>query len=519
MKKKLNVKSLIDFLFKEIHPATLGFFRMVVGVTFLVQLDRIYEYVVVILPQCQFFLTYDLFHWVHIMPETSMALMFTGMRIAAILVLLGVLYRPAMAYLFVTWTYVLLLCNGHYNNHYYLLSLITFMMIFMAADRYLSVNQLIFYLLHRFKVGAGSVVGKLANWWHEHQFKIPNWQVFLLKAQLFIVYFYGGLAKLNKDWINGYPLKIWLPGKEFPLLEAWLWTESAAYFFSYLGILFDIGVGFLLFYKPARKWVLPFLIAFHVSNHFLWNIGVFPWFMIAATAIFFVPDFPHQIYTFIKDRLFSGKGKTTPKKSKKGATASEKRKAKQQQKAAEPVQIGAVGGFTWNRKLVVGLMGIYLMWQLLFPFRQYFYSGQVGWHGMGNDFAWRMMLIDRVYASKVIVTIPGEGAIGGVDMGKYMTGRQIKAMGHYPSHYIRFAHFLRDEMQENGLEGEPEINAYVFRSFNGRPFQPLIDTTANLVPMQAKTWQKPDCVIPFQDLPYKENPDLLTEEERKVFGM
>ena len=514
MMEKLNLKSLRDFLFKDIHPATLGVLRVAVGVTFLVQLDRIYEYVVVILPQCKFFLTYDLFHWVSIMPEDQMATLFFWMKIASVLVALGVLYRPAMTFLFFSWTYIFLLCNGHYNNHYYLLSLITFLMIFISADRYLSLNQLLFYLGKRMKIGAGTLVGKVVDLWHERRFKVTHWQLFILKAQMFIVYFYGGLAKLNKDWLNGYPLKIWLPGKSFPFAEQWLWTDSAAYFFSYTGILFDLGIGFLLFFKKTRLWAIPVLFAFHASNHFLWNIGVFPWFMIAATIIFFEPDSPHRVYAFFRKLITRGAER---KKTKKQKRADKKNAKKEKASVAIPVQSGI--SMPWYRKLTFVFFIVFMAWQLIFPFRRFLYSGEVGWHGMGNDFSWRMMLIDRVYAHKVIVSVPGEGVIGGVDLGKYMTGRQIKAMGHLPAHYIRFSHFLRDEMQENGLQGDPEVRAYVYRSFNGRPFQPVIDTTINLVPLEHRTWQKPDIVIPFVDLPYKENPDLLTEEERDALGI
>ena len=35
---------------------------------------------------------------------------------------------------------------------------------------------------------------------------VPRWNVLLLRFQLFIVYFYGAIAKLNPDWLAGEPM-------------------------------------------------------------------------------------------------------------------------------------------------------------------------------------------------------------------------------------------------------------------------------------------------------------------------
>ena len=35
---------------------------------------------------------------------------------------------------------------------------------------------------------------------------VPRWNVLLLRVQLFIVYFYGAIAKLNPDWLRGEPM-------------------------------------------------------------------------------------------------------------------------------------------------------------------------------------------------------------------------------------------------------------------------------------------------------------------------
>ena len=106
--------------------------------------------------------------------------------------------------------YCFFICKGHYNNHYYLYILLPLLLSMTNADNWLSIKN----WLQRRK---------------DPQFKaaeIPNWQLFILQFQLFIVYFYGGLAKLNTDWLNAYPPRIWLHELEgtYPTCDVFLQT-------------------------------------------------------------------------------------------------------------------------------------------------------------------------------------------------------------------------------------------------------------------------------------------------------
>ena len=39
---------------------------------------------------------------------------------------------------------------------------------------------------------------------------IPFWTYFILRFQFCLVYIFGGIAKLNYDWLHGHPVKEWL---------------------------------------------------------------------------------------------------------------------------------------------------------------------------------------------------------------------------------------------------------------------------------------------------------------------
>jgi hypothetical protein len=107
--------------------------------------------------------------------------------------------------------------------------------------------------------------------------EIPYWQFCLFQAQIVIVYFYGGLAKINSDWLAGEPMRTWLLNRShYPVLGPFFATEWAAYFFSYGGLLFDLSIGFLLLWRPTRFVAFLAVLFFNLTNHWLFSIIVSP---------------------------------------------------------------------------------------------------------------------------------------------------------------------------------------------------------------------------------------------------
>ena len=189
-------------------------------------------YIVDVLTKSSFFVNFDLFEWVEIMSAGKMDMLFTIMLIACVMVTVGLFFRISMVVIFFGWTYVFLLCKGHYNNHYYFYCLLSFLLIFTDADKWGSIKSF-------FKP--------------QRRILIPYWQVFLLIIQVIIVYFYGAMSKLEDDWMAGYPMRIWLADYDnLPLLKDWLTTETAALTISYIGFVFDLLIGFSCFGKEAE---------------------------------------------------------------------------------------------------------------------------------------------------------------------------------------------------------------------------------------------------------------------------
>ena len=102
--------------------------------------------------------------------------------VSSLLIILGIWYRYAIVFFFIGFTYFSFIDITLYNNHIYLFSLISFVMIFLDAD--------ILYSLRRKKIKK-----ELKNY-------IPAWNQYLLIFLISLPYFFGGIAKLSSNWLH-----------------------------------------------------------------------------------------------------------------------------------------------------------------------------------------------------------------------------------------------------------------------------------------------------------------------------
>jgi len=241
-------------LARPVDASSLAAFRLLFGVLMVWEVIRYFEYDFIgrYYIEPTFYFTYEFFPFVAPLPGEWMYALFVAMGLFALGIALGFRYKLSSGLFFLSYTYVFLLDKAPYNNHYYLISLISFLLIFVDGHHWLSVDN----LLQR-KTGVNTV---------------PFWQLFILRAQIFIVYFYGGIAKLNSDWLMGEPMRMWLANRaDYPLVGPFFATEWAAYCFSYGGLLFDLLIGFLLLWSPTRLLAFLAALVFHLTNNWLFS--------------------------------------------------------------------------------------------------------------------------------------------------------------------------------------------------------------------------------------------------------
>ena len=140
---------------------------------------------------------------------------FFVLALAAFCMMVGFFYRAAAVVFWLGYTYVFLIDKCWYLNHYYLIALLSFIAIFLPADRRLSVDA-----------------------WRKPAIRTnvaPAWTLWLLRAQVGIPYFFGGVAKLNADWLRGEPMRTWLANStDFPVIGQFFTQEWCVSIFVYV---------------------------------------------------------------------------------------------------------------------------------------------------------------------------------------------------------------------------------------------------------------------------------------------
>ena len=87
-----------------------------------------------------YFFTYLRFDWVQPLGEIGMYMVFALIFLSAIGVMLGLFYRVTSVLFFLSFTYVELIDKTNYLNHYYFVSLMAFLLIWLPAHRRFSLD-------------------------------------------------------------------------------------------------------------------------------------------------------------------------------------------------------------------------------------------------------------------------------------------------------------------------------------------------------------------------------------------
>jgi hypothetical protein len=379
-----------------------------------------------ILPQFHF--TYYGFDWIKPLPEWGLWLVFISLALLSLTILLGFCYRFSIISFFLLFTYVELLDKTYYLNHYYFISLLSFLLIFLPLDQAASLDV-------RFG-------------WAPQRQTVPAWMVWAVRLQLGLVYFYAGLAKINHDWLfEALPLRIWLQARtDVPILGNWFDHSWVAFAMSWAGMLFDLTIFFWLSWRKTRLLAYLAVVVFHGTTALLFNIGMFPWIMIACTLVFFNWE--------ISVRDFETK---------------------------EP------HAKTQRRKGLGILLTIFLGIQFLLPLRHFLYPGNVNWTEEGFRFSWRVMLVEKTGHVTFFVRDQETGMETIVFPQHYLTLVQEQQMSYQPDMIAEFAHFLADQ-----YEKPVEVRAEAYVSWNGRSHQLLLDPTQDLtqvsIGLQHREW-------------------------------
>ncbi|MEQ9466261.1 MAG: HTTM domain-containing protein [Ekhidna sp.] len=380
------------------------------------------------------------FEWLQPLDGNGMIFYFMAMGIAGILMMLGLFYRTSAFVFAGMWTMVYLMQKSHYNNHYYLLVLMSWVMLLLPAHKSNSLDA---------KWGltvSKNTCARICHWF------------FII--QVAIVYLYASFNKMHADWTLAKPIGIWFQYKADywligPLLqEAWF-----QHFIAWGGIVYDGTIIFLLLHPKTRKIGFILSVIFNLANSAIFQIGIFPYLMIGLTIFFFPPESIRQIFF--------------PRRSK-----------------AFPIQRTLSLGWTY-------VLIIYFSIHLLLPLRHFLYEGNASWTEEGHRLAWRMMLRVKTGYAKFYVVDKETNERERIKLQDWLSREQRSTIAGQPDMIWQFAQRLKDEYAKEQKDVSVFVEAKI--SLNGGKRKLLIDPNVDLASVPWEPFRHSDWILTYEN--------------------
>lgn len=445
--------SVNDFLLKRTEAAPLAAFRVLFGLLMAISLLRFWYHgwieTLYILPKFHFH--YWGFDFVTV-PGNYTYLLFFICFLASLGVALGFKYRWSIIIFFLSFTYIELMDKTTYLNHYYFVSVVSFIMIWLPAHCYFSID---------------ASVNKKLNYQY-----IARWNIDLLKLFVGMVYIFAGLAKLNSDWmLEAKPLSIWLPSKmNIPLLGSIIHEKYVHYLFSWAGAFYDIFIVFFLLWKRTRIFAFILVVIFHLLTRVLFPIGMFPYIMIVSTLLFFGVGFHHKLIQIFSKLI--------------GVDSNKFRN----EKAMPKTKFYSLGTY---------VLAIVMSFQLLFPLRHFLFTKNIYWTEIAYRFSWRVMLMEKTGYAQFKIVNEETGKRFFVQNEDFLTPLQQKQMSTQADFMIEYAKYLGDHFESQG-HGKVAVYVDSHASLNGRRSQRYIDPNVDLRKLSNNPFYRP-YILPLDE--------------------
>lgn len=364
------------------------------------------------------------FEWLQFLHGNMMYGYYILMGAMGLFVATGLFYRISSFLLALMWTLAYLSEKSNYNNHYYLMVLLVWIMFLAPAHRRLSLDV---------RTGRVAAAGTCRNWY-----------IVLFRFQIAVIYLFAAIAKMNPDWLQAMPMRLWAPNKSsLPLIGGLFHYSWMPWVISYFGLCFDALVIPAFLFRRTRTIAFILSVFFHLSNSLLFSIGTFPYLAIALCIFFFPTD--------VVERRFRVRPAV--------ATAS------------------LPTGIAFNRALGILLL-VYCALQLWLPVRHHFIPGNVAWTEEGHRMAWRMML--RSKQGYVVFRVKDKKT--GTEWDEYPEKRLSEDQAHdlasHPDFCWQYARHLKKIYHGQGKD--VAIYADGRASLNGHISKPLYDVKTDL---------------------------------------
>jgi hypothetical protein len=187
-----------EWLAEPTNNATLALFRIVFGLLIFIEINKTWVARVEMISIKPVRFPYLGFEWVPLVPGSAAIAVHAILALACVCIAAGIWFRVAAIVFTVSYTYTFLVDRAYFNNHFYLNCMLGGWLAVGDAHRRWSLD------VARFPALASHTV--------------PRWHVLGPAIQMAIPYVFGGIAKINPDWLRGEPMRAMLWGlSDYPL--------------------------------------------------------------------------------------------------------------------------------------------------------------------------------------------------------------------------------------------------------------------------------------------------------------
>ena len=366
--------------------------------------------------------------------------LFAFMGLFGVFVMLGYKYRVSMVAYAVLWSSVYLMQKTSYNNHYYLMMLLCWLMVFLPANRWFSLDA---HLNPKIKSPS-----------------MPRWVLLVFILQVWIVYTYAAVAKLYPDWLDASVPALFMSGKsDFRLIGGFLQLSWVHWSIAYVGILFDLLVIPLFLWKRTRLFIFFVSIFFHLFNSFVFQIGIFPYMSLAFAFFFFSPEVLRKRFLPKKPLYTEGEVKVPNYKP-----------------------------------LLITLFSIHFIMQIALPLRHWFFKDDVLWTEEGHRLSWRMMLRAKSGMLTVWVEDKATGQRERFNYTEILSAKQARNVKSKPDMLWQLAQKI--EKIENDKGRQVGVYMDVKIRVNGGEYHRLIDFKTDLADERWHHFKHHDWILP-----------------------
>ncbi|MCB9046084.1 MAG: HTTM domain-containing protein [Chitinophagales bacterium] len=424
------ISKLRNYWFTQVNNSPLIVFRILFGcimfMEFAVALNS--GWVTEVFVRAPFRFTFIGFEFLQALQGPGMYIYYVVACLVSAMVILGLFYRYSSVVLALMWTVIYFSQKGHYNNHYYLMVLICWLMVIVPAGRRASLDVMF--------------------GWVKGTNQCARWCLSIFIIQIAIVYTYASIAKWYPDWLHAMPMKIWFKKRASdPRLGFLFSSESFMYFIAYSGILFDLLIVPALLWKRTRVLAVIAMLIFHQFNKIVFGIGVFPY-LAMSLNVFFFPGATFDNTVGIIKNSFSYPAFSLKKQT----------------------------WITWG-------LCLFIAWQILTPLRHHLYKGDVVFTEEGHRMSWRMMLRSKRGSAIFMVRDKHSDSSWVIQPQDVVLKYQSRNVATRPDFIWQFAQYLEKEYANRGYD--VTVKAKVLCSLNGRPQRLLVDSSVDLA---AEPW-------------------------------